>query len=68
LKGISLEDVYRTIGKASKVISKGAVGVKSLLWPGWLTISFNGKYTSIYIGYGHKQKQYYYPFDPEQVL
>ena len=42
-------------------MSKGVVGVKSLLWPGWLTIAYNGKSSSIYVGYGHKFKQNYYP-------
>jgi hypothetical protein len=42
--------------------------VKSLVWPGWATVAGNGKTSTIYVGYGHKYKQKYYPFDPEQVL
>ena len=68
IKGVGLEEVYKTIGKNSKTVSKGVVGVKNLVWPGWLTTAFNGKTSSIYIGYGHKHKQHYYPFDPETVL
>ena len=27
-----------------------------------------GKTSNLYVGYGHKYKQRYYPFDPEPVL
>lgn len=56
------------LGKVPKIITKGSVGLKSLVWPGWTSISFGGKYSSIYIGYGHKSHQVYYPFDPERIL
>lgn len=68
LKGVGIEEVYLTIGKNPKSVSKGVVGVKNLVWPGWLTVAFGSKMSSIYIGYGHKYKQNYYPFDPEPVL
>jgi len=42
--------------------------VKSLVWPGWVTVAGNGRSSSIYVGYGHKYKQKYYPYDPEPVL
>jgi hypothetical protein len=56
------------LGKNSKVVSRGVVCIKSLVWPGWATVAGNGKASNIYIGYGHKYKQNYYPFDPEPVL
>ena len=42
--------------------------MKNLVWPGWITAAWGTKTSSIYIGYGHKYKQNYYPFDPESVL
>lgn len=68
VKSHGLEDTYKTLGRVPKVVSKGVVGVKNLLWPGWLTIAYGGKHTSIYVGYGHKFKQNYYPCEPETVL
>lgn len=68
VKGVAIGDVIKTVGKNSKSVSKGVVGVKNLVWPGWLTIAWGSKTSSIYIGYGHKYKQNYYPFDPEPVL
>jgi hypothetical protein len=56
--------LYRTIGKVPKNVSKGVVGVKNLVWPGWVTVAYGTKTSSLYIGYGHKYKQTYYPFDP----
>ena len=56
------------MGKAGKTISRGVIGVKSLVWPGWVTVAGNGRSSSIYVGYGHKYKQKYYPYDPEPVL
>jgi len=44
------------------------VGIKNLVWPGWLTVAYGSKYQSIYIGYGHKGKQVYYPCEPEEIL
>ena len=68
LKGVGVEDTCRSLGKQGKIISKGVVGIKNLLWPGWLTIGYEGKYSSIYMGYGHKAKECYYPSEPETVL
>lgn len=68
LKGVEVEDTYKLLGKQGKVQSRGVVGVKNLLWPGWLTIGYEGKYSSIYMGYGHKAKECYYPNEPETVL
>jgi hypothetical protein len=64
LKSVNLDDVYRGIGKAGKTICKGTVGIKNLIWPGWVTIGNSQKISSIYVGYGHKAKQIYYPFAP----
>lgn len=63
LKGLK----YQTIGhpKNSKMANCSAVSVKNLLWPGWTTISYGStKWSSIYIGYGWKAKQNYYPREP----
>ena len=68
IKSVNLEEKYKTVGKNPKVVCKGVVGVKSLLWPGWTTLGYEGKFSSIYIGYGHKFQQYYYPREPEQVM
>lgn len=68
LKTHNLDETYRTIGKVPKVVCKGVVGLKNLIWPGWLTIGNNLKTSSIYIGYAHKSKTVYYPFAPETVL
>jgi hypothetical protein len=68
LKGVDIQETYLGIGKNAKPESKGTVGIKNLVWPGWLTVAFGGKYQSIYVGYGHKAKQNYYPCEPEAVL
>jgi hypothetical protein len=65
---VGLEEVYKTVGKNSKTVSRGVVGIKNLVWPGWLTVAYGGKTSSLYVGYGYKYKQNYYPFDPETVL
>lgn len=68
IKSHNLAEVYLPFGKNPKSESKGVVGLKNLLWPGWLTVSYNGKYQSIYVGYGTKAKLNYYPCEPETVL
>lgn len=68
VKSYNLGEQYLEIKKNPKSESKGIVGLKNLLWPGWLTVSYNGKYQSIYVGYGTKAKQNYYPCEPETVL
>lgn len=57
-----------SVGKNAKMESKGAVGIKSLLWPGWLTVAYGSKQQSIYVGYANKMGQKYYPKEPENVL
>jgi len=68
VRGVGIEEVYLPIGKNPKPYSKGVVGIKNLIWPGWITIAYGTKTSSLYIGYGHKYKQNYYPCDPEPVL
>lgn len=63
-----MEDSYKTVGKNPKNISVGAVGIKSLIWPGWTTAGWEGKYSSLYVGYGHKSKYNYFPKEPESVM
>jgi hypothetical protein len=31
-------------------------------------VAYGVKTSSLYVGYGHKYRQNYYPFDPEAVL
>ena len=60
LKSVDISETYLQLGKVPKSECKGTVGLKNLLWPGWLTVSYGGKYQSIYVGYGSKAKQNYY--------
>lgn len=56
------------LGKSGKTVCKGAVCVKSLVWPGWYTVASGGKHASVYVGYAHKYKLNYYPVSPEATL
>lgn len=40
VKSVGIEDTYKTIGKNPKILSKGVIGVKNLIWPGWTTIGW----------------------------
>lgn len=40
IKAVGIEDKYKSVGKNPKVVYKGVVGVKSLVWPGWTTIGY----------------------------
>ena len=43
--------------------------IRSLRWPGALTVSKSGKFTSIYIGYGLKRgASSYNPVEPPEVM
>lgn len=64
LKGINVDSCFKSMGRQPKTVSKGVVGVKNLVWPGWLTIGYEGKFSSVYVGYGHKSKNQYYPSEP----
>ena len=68
IRSFGLEDTFKTIGKVPKIVSRGVVGIKCLLWPGWVTIAYGGKTSSIYLGYGYKFRQNYYPCEPETIL
>lgn len=68
IKGFDIEELYKTVSKNSKAVSKGSVALESLVWPGATTIAYGSKTSNIYVGYGHKYQQKYYPFDPETVL
>lgn len=55
--------------KNIKPTSTSVVSVKNLIWQGWTTVAYgNGKWSSIYVGYGWKSKQCYYPCEPESIL
>lgn len=40
VKAVGIEDTYKTIGKNPKILSKGVIGVKNLIWPGWTTVGW----------------------------
>ena len=63
-----MEQSYKTIGRNPKVICQGVVGLRNVIWPGWVTAGWQGKYSSIYIGYGYKHKFAYFPGEPESIL
>ena len=60
--------MYLTLGKNAKIESKGAVGIRNLLWPGWLTVAYATKFQSVYVGYANKMGHRFYPSEPENVL
>lgn len=68
VRGVGLQNTYKTLSKNPRVVSSGVVGLKSLIWPGWSSVSWQNKYSSIYIGYGYKNKFIYYPREPELVM
>jgi len=51
----------------SKTISNAVVAVKSMVWPGAVTVCRNGEFVSVYMGYGHKVGTYF-PVAPPEVL
>lgn len=68
MRTVGISETYKTLGKNPKVLSKGVVGIKSLIWPGWTTAGWEGKYSNIYVGYGQKAKFIYFPREPEAIL
>jgi hypothetical protein len=58
---------YKT--EAGKTVSNGVVVVRSLQWPGAFNFYYQGKYTHIYVGGGHKYEEAsYFPVHPPAVL
>jgi radial spoke head protein 4A len=51
----------------SKTISNAVVAVKSMVWPGAVTVCRNEEFVSVYMGYGHKVGTYF-PVAPPEVL
>jgi len=51
----------------TKTISNAVVAVKSILWPGAVTVCRDQEFVSMYMGYGHKVGTYY-PVAPPEVL
>lgn len=35
-----MDDKYKTVGRNPKIVSKGVVGIKNLIWPGWTTLAY----------------------------
>lgn len=68
MKSLDMDNKYKTVGRNPKIISKGILGLRNMIWPGWTTLAYEGKHSSIYIGYGHKAKQNYFPREPETIL
>ena len=61
-------DAFRGVGRNSKSVHYGVVFVKNLNWPGWTSISYLGKVSSLYVGYALKANQVYSPCHPDTVL
>jgi radial spoke head protein 4A len=51
----------------SKTISNAVVAVKSIVWPGAVTVCRDQEFVSMYMGYGHKVGTYF-PVAPPEVL
>ena len=52
-----------------KKVCYGTVVVRSLQWPGSFTFYNNEKYTSIYVGSGHKyETKSFYPLFPPLIM
>ncbi len=68
LKTADLNEQYISFGKEAKPTSKGCIGLKNLIWPGWLTVAYEDQVSSLYVGYGHNSKQNYYPCSSEAVM
>jgi len=51
----------------SKIISNAVVAVKSMVWPGAVTVCRDQEFVSVYMGYGHKVGTYF-PVAPPEVL
>jgi len=50
-----------------KIISNAVVAVKSMVWPGAVTVCRDQEFVSVYMGYGHKVGTYF-PVAPPEVL
>jgi hypothetical protein len=54
-------------GPASKTYSNAVVAVKSMVFPGAVTVCRDQEFVSVYMGYGHKVGTYF-PVAPPEVL
>jgi len=43
IKSVGMEQSYKTIGRNPKVICQGVVGLRNVLWPGWVTAGWQVK-------------------------
>lgn len=59
---------WRAVGKDTKPVNTGTVYLRSLTWPGWTTVHYLNRTSSLYVGYGFKAGQFYYPCEPEKIL
>ena len=60
---------YKDERKPNVFSIHGQIAVRSLQWPGSVTMFFNGKYISLYVGCGHKADGIaYYPTCAPVVL
>lgn len=58
---------YKT--EQGKSVSNGVVVVRSLQWPGAFNFYYQGKYSHIYVGTGHKYEEIsFFPVHPPAVL
>jgi len=59
---------YNSLGKEPTKTSYGAVSVKSIIWPGAVTVYNNKQWQSLYVGHGFKLwNNEFYPYDPQTV-
>jgi len=61
--------VYNKPGEGGGQVSYCVNVLRSLRWPGAVTVSKGGKFTNVYVGYGIKRgDQSFNPTDPPEVL
>jgi hypothetical protein len=57
---------YKT--ESGKSVCNGVVVVRSLQWPGAYNFYYQGRYSTIYVGNGHKYEEvHYFPVHPPTV-
>lgn len=69
LRIVGDDQPYNPDGEDEGTLTYAANVLKSLRWPGAYTISYNGKYSNIYVGYGLKFGDVAYnPTSPPEVI
>jgi hypothetical protein len=68
LQSVGLGERLMAPGRNPKPTSAGVIGLRSLVWRGWTTVAWEGKFSSLYVGYAQKAKFEYFPAEPERIL